>query len=239
MNIILFDDLYAENSLPADDYRALHIKKVLRLKAGDRFTAGVINAQKGEATLLSMTAEEIVFSFQANGDERAGLYPVTLLVAQVRPISMRRILREAVSLGVGRLVLVSTDTGEKSYAQAKLYEEGEYRSILIDGAMQSGCTGVSDVSFSASVEEALAALSPEGERIVLDNKRVGEPLSAMTIAGCPVVLAIGGERGFSDRERDLFAEHGFRFATLGSRILRTETAVSAGLAVLLGRMGLL
>lgn len=194
MNIILFDDLYAENSLPADDYRALHIKKVLRLKAGDRFTAGVINAQKGEATLLSMTAEEIVFSFQANGDERAGLYPVTLLVAQVRPISMRRILREAVSLGVGRLVLVSTDTGEKSYAQAKLYEEGEYRSILIDGAMQSGCTGVSEVSFCASVGEAIAALSPEGERIVLDNKRVGEPLSTMTIAGRPVVLAIGGDR---------------------------------------------
>jgi 16S rRNA (uracil1498-N3)-methyltransferase len=239
VNIILFDDLYAENSLPADDYRALHIKKVLRLKAGDRFTAGVINAQKGEATLLSMTAEEIVFSFQANGDERAGLYPVTLLVAQVRPISMRRILREAVSLGVGRLVLVSTDTGEKSYAQAKLYEEGEYRSILIDGAMQSGCTGVSEVSFCASVGEAIAALSPEGERIVLDNKRVGEPLSTMTIAGRPVVLAIGGERGFSDRERDLFEEHGFRFATLGRRILRTETAVSAGLAVLLGRMGLL
>lgn len=195
MNIILFDDLYAENSLPADDYRALHIKKVLRLKAGDRFTAGVINAQKGEATLLSMTAEEIVFSFQANGDERAGLYPVTLLVAQVRPISMRRILREAVSLGVGRLVLVSTDTGEKSYAQAKLYEEGEYRSILIDGAMQSGCTGVSEVSFCASVGEAIAALSPEGERIVLDNKRVGEPLSTMTIAGRPVVLAIGGSAG--------------------------------------------
>ncbi|MGI6489081.1 MAG: RNA methyltransferase PUA domain-containing protein [Sphaerochaeta sp.] len=75
MNIILFDDLYAENSLPADDYRALHIKKVLRLKAGDRFTAGVINAQKGEATLLSMTAEEIVFSFQANGDATAGAVP--------------------------------------------------------------------------------------------------------------------------------------------------------------------
>ena len=105
--------------------------------------------------------------------------------------------------------------------------------------MQSGCTGVSEVSFCASVGEAIAALSPEGERIVLDNKRVGEPLSTMTIAGRPVVLAIGGERGFSDRERDLFEEHGFRFATLGRRILRTETAVSAGLAVLLGRMGLL
>lgn len=239
MNIILFDDLNAENFLPADDERALHIRKVLRLKVGDRFLAGVINAQRGEATLLSMTGDGIVFSFHGNSEEAAALYPVTLLVAQVRPISMRRILREAVSLGAVRLVLVAADTAEKSYAQAKLYEEGEYRSILVDGAMQSGCTGVSEVSFASSVEEAIMGLCDEGERIVLDNKRAGVPLSTMSISGRPVVLAIGGERGFSDRERNLFEEHGFRFATLGSRILRTETAVSAGLAVLLGRMGLL
>jgi RsmE family RNA methyltransferase len=54
-----------------------------------------------------------------------------------------------------------------------------------------------------------------------------------------VVLAIGGERGFTDEERSVFESNGFSFAALGSRILRTETACSAGLAVLLGRMGLL
>ena len=239
MNIILFDALNAENFLPADDYRALHIKKVLRLGVGDRFTAGIINGNGGEATLLSVKPDGIVFSFQASGDAVPRLYPVTLLVSQVRPISMRRILREAVSLGVAEIVLVATDSAEKSYARAKLYESGEYRSILIDGAMQSGSTTVSDVSFASSAEDAIAHLGYDGQRIVLDNKRRGTPLSTMSVAPESVVLAIGGERGFSDRERDLFEESGFRFATLGSRILRTETAVSAGLAVLLGRMGLL
>lgn len=240
MNIILFDALNTDNSLPAGDYRAQHIKKVLRLGEGGRFAAGIINGPKGEATILSCTDEGISFSFTPEAGEEDALYPVTLLVAQVRPISMRRILREAVSLGVGQIILVSCDTSERSYAQAKLYESGEYQSILIDGAMQSGQTGVPPVQFAACVEEAIALTAEGAQRIVLDNRQAGSALSAMDVdGGSDVVLAIGGERGFSDRERGLFTLHGFRFATLGKRIVRTETAVSAGLAVLLGRMGLL
>ena len=70
VNIILFDDLYAENLLPADDYRALHIKGVAP-QGGRPLYGGRHQRSEREATLLSMTAEEIVFSFQANGDERA------------------------------------------------------------------------------------------------------------------------------------------------------------------------
>ncbi len=240
MNIILFEALAADNFLPRSDYRAQHIRKVLRLSEGDRFTAGIINGVKGEATIASSTAEGITFSFTPGGEAPVALYPVTLIVAQVRPISMRRILREAVSLGVGEIILASCDTGERSYQEAKLYESGEYRSILIDGAMQSGETGVPPVHFASSIEAAIARAPDGGQPIVLDNKQAGSALSQMEIDGRrAVVLAIGGERGFSDREREIFASHGFRFATLGRRILRTETAVSAGVAVLLGRMGLL
>ena len=53
------------------------------------------------------------------------------------------------------------------------------------------------------------------------------------------VLAIGPERGWSDKERKLFTDKGYRPMLLGSRVLRTETACSAGIAVLLSRMGLL
>ena len=152
---------------------------------------------------------------------------------------MRRILREAVSLGVSKIILTGSDTTEKSYADAKLYTNGEYRSILLDGAMQSGETGVSDVVFSSSVEEAVSCCEDSGARIVLDNVMEAKSLSSFPAPATPVVLAIGGERGFTDRERALFIASGFVPASLGKRILRTETACSAGLAVLLGRMNLL
>ncbi|NCC90066.1 MAG: RsmE family RNA methyltransferase, partial [Spirochaetia bacterium] len=98
----------------------------------------------------------------------------------------------------------------------------------------------SEVVFASSVRDALAKLGPDSTKIVLDNVRPGTPLSTLSLtAHQEVVLAIGGERGFTDAERDRFADAGFLFASLGSRILRTETACSAGVAVLLGRMGLL
>jgi 16S rRNA (uracil1498-N3)-methyltransferase len=239
MNIILFDHLESHNRLASDDYRARHINRVLALAVGDQFLAGVINGATGTATITDLKREWIDFTFETRGDGSA-LYPVTLLVAQVRPISMRRILREAVSLGVERIILTTTDTGEKSYASAKLYTTGEYRSILIDGAMQSGMTGLSEVIFASSVEEAMQKIDVKSVRIVLDNRREGIPLSTLTLdAKQPVILAIGGERGFSDRERGIFDAHGFLFASFGPRILRTETACSSATAVLLGRMGLL
>ncbi|MDY0287548.1 MAG: RsmE family RNA methyltransferase [Sphaerochaeta sp.] len=238
MNIILFTHLDVENSLPLLDPRALHMRKILKLGVGGQFLAGETNGPKGVATILSMDKESLRFSFISEGLSPP-LHPVTLLVAQVRPICMRRILREAVSLGVEQIILTGTETAEKSYADAKLYQSGEYRSILLDGAMQSGETGVSEVAFALSVADAIARVDSSPTKIVLDNRMDATPLSALAVSSTPVVLAIGGERGFTDRERTLFLASGFAPASLGGRILRTETACSAGIAVLLGRMGLL
>ena len=238
MNIILFTHLDAENSLPLLDYRALHIHKILKLGVGGQFFAGEVNGKKGLATILALDTENLQFSFTAR-ESSPPLYPVTLMVAQVRPICMRRILREAVSLGVTKIILTGSDTTEKSYADAKLYTSGEYQSILLDGAMQSGETSVSDVVFARSVEEAISLTEGAETRIVLDNVMQAESLATISAPTAPVVLAIGGERGFTERERSLFLASGFIPASLGKRILRTETACSAGLAVVLGRMNLL
>ncbi len=151
---------------------------------------------------------------------------------------MRRILREAVSLGAVRIILPITDLGEKSYSSSSLYTGGEYRKILLDGAMQAGKTGVSECIISSCVEDAVEKASSD-EMLLLDNVIGAEDLSSMNLEERSVTLAIGPERGWSSREREYFIRKGFKPTLLGSRILRTETAVSASLAVALSRMGLL
>jgi RsmE family RNA methyltransferase len=54
-----------------------------------------------------------------------------------------------------------------------------------------------------------------------------------------VVLAIGPERGWSDRERQLFAAAGFTRLSLGPRALRTETACTAALVLVMEKLGAL
>ena len=79
----------------------------------------------------------------------------------------------------------------------------------------------------------------EGEKLLMDNVIGAVNLSSLSLQGKRVILAIGPERGWSERERGIFLSSGFSPVLLGNRILRTETAAVAGPAVALTRMGLI
>jgi RsmE family RNA methyltransferase len=152
---------------------------------------------------------------------------------------MKRILREAVSLGVREIIVTGADTAERSYQDAKLWSTGEYRKYLLDGAMQSGYTGISELRFTTRVDNLKEDFTRMDNLVLLDNVLEGGRLADFSYSGGSVLLAVGPERGWSARERQVLVDSGFSSYSLGKRVLRTETACSAGTAVLLGRMGLL
>ncbi len=239
MNIILFE-LYPENGrIPLFDERGKHIKKILRLQEGESFLMGLVNGFAGRAVITRIDTEAISIDWKPEISP-VPLFPITLLVAQVRPICMKRILREAVSLGVERIFVSGTDTGERSYRDAKLWKDGEFYKYILSGAQQAGRTPIPELKLFNTldaVEEELKQEDADCVRIALDNGNPEIKLSIMQIpAGNKYILAVGPERGWSDRERALLAGAGFLSAGLGDRILRTETACSAGLSLLLGRL---
>ena len=294
MNIILFDDI--PKVISFTDPIGRHLKKVLKAEAGDCFKAGLVNGPRGELCIEAVEPEGYRVAWRESGPP-VGLYPLTMLVGFVRPISVKRILREAASLGVERLVFAVTDSGERSYREANLWKTGEYRQYLINGLQTAGGTVLPEVVLCGGLREALEALKaaeaasgaagsggasaavvapaggaarctkgvdgadsaesaesadsaprPVPVRLVLDNVSAGRPLasidltqrgSAGTAGSRRAVLAVGSERGWSERERGLFKTAGFESVSLGSRVLRTETACSTGAALVLARMGLL
>ena len=128
MNIILFDR--DEREFTKGDERYDHLRNVLHAKEGSTFRGGIINAERGECTVTSLTGEGVSFTF-APEKEDGNLFPLTVILAMVRPICMKRILRELVSLGVSRIILTTSELGEKSYRSSGLYTEGEYRKIML------------------------------------------------------------------------------------------------------------
>jgi RsmE family RNA methyltransferase len=73
--------------------------------------------------------------------------------------------------------------------------------------------------------------------IAADNVRPEGAISRMASTKRPVVLAIGSERGWSDRERDMFEEAGFLRLSRGSGALRTETACVAAKVLAIEKIG--
>ncbi|MGD1820101.1 MAG: 16S rRNA (uracil(1498)-N(3))-methyltransferase [Pleomorphochaeta sp.] len=239
MNIILFEKLDKINHLDINDERARHIKKILKLKVKDSFSAGVINGEKGVATILDINGKYIDFEFSKTDEEIVKLYPLTLLISYVRPICMKRIFREAVSLGVERIVLFNGDLTEKSYSKANFYVNKEYEKVLIDGAMQAAQTPISEVIIKNSLRDALNVFDKNYDKVLLDNVLKGDSLNTFNFRKEKCVIAIGPERGFSDRERNLFIANDFISYTIGKRVLRSETAACASIALTLSRMNLI
>lgn len=75
--------------------------------------------------------------------------------------------------------------------------------------------------------------------IALDNVRPEGALALLSARGQPLVLAVGSERGWSDRERDKLEEAGFLRLSMGERALRTETACVAAAVLALEKTGVL
>jgi RsmE family RNA methyltransferase len=252
VNIILFNPgefpALASNraslTLPSADPRAAHIIDVLRRKPGDTFDAGLVDGQRGKATLAAISPDDaslaLTFLWSAPPPP---LPPLTLIIGLPRPQTARKILNEATALGVSEMHFVATERGEPSYAQSTLWTTGEYRRHLIAGAAQAFCTRLPRITFSNTLTATIAALAtgqPGAHRIALDNYESPAPLGGHLkhISHAPIILALGSERGWTATERDQLRAAHFAFAHLGPRVLRTETAATAAITLSLAHLGL-
>ena len=236
VNLVLFEPHEVGQPLRRSDRRAAHLADVLRRKIGDTFDAGVINGPRGKATLTAISADTLEFTFTAHVPAAAAL-PATLIVGLPRPQTARDILRDATTLGVAALHFVRTDKAESSYAQSTLWSSGEWRRHVIAGAEQAFDTRIPEVTHGRPLRDILADTRAP-DRLALDNYEAAQPLAHVALPRKgPVAIAIGSERGWSAAERDLLREHGFQFVHLGSRVLRTETAVIAALTLIQAKIG--
>ena len=231
-----------DRPLPCGDPRAVHLLRVLRRRAGDTFDAGMVNGPRGKGTLTAIGAEALTLSF-AWGAAPPPLDPITLIVGLPRPQTARDILRDGTSLGVAAMHFVQTDKSEASYAHSSLWTGGEWRRQLIAGAEQAFDTRLPEVTWGQSLLEVVGHLPEHAGRVALDHYEAGDTLAKCLLPADPLpaslALAFGPERGWSNAERAALRGAGFVLAHLGARVLRTETAVTAAVALAKSRLGMM
>lgn len=247
MNIVLFEEVELVSPLPLCDPRVKHIQKILHKGVGDSFDAGIVNGAAGTAEILSVSPQGMEFRFVANGDGKP-LHPVTMIIGFPRPIQLKRLLRDIASLGVSQVHLCGTELGEKSYLKATLSQPEELHAMLKDGSIQAKSTHVPQVFVHQNVASCLDFVAGNTSiRVALDNIEptaslqgfLSSQFSADEVKTAGVVAAIGSERGWTAKERNLFRERGFTLCGMGERVLRTETAATTAVAIILSNMEIL
>jgi RsmE family RNA methyltransferase len=252
MNLILFEQNETDENLRINlkktDNRAVHLIRILKAEAGTIFEAGIINGKRGKAIISDITDDKIKLTFVPENSP-SGLHPVTLILGLSRPPTVRKVLKEATALGVCRFILCRTENGERSYLQSSGLKADKLRELFIEGAQQAFCTNLPDVEICDSLSKAVrlaGRLEAADIKIALDNVEAGVSLTEFwrarlinNVKTTGTVLAVGSERGWTDSERKILRINEFTFASLGERILRTETASIAGTAICLSGMGLI
>jgi 16S rRNA (uracil1498-N3)-methyltransferase len=158
---------------------------------------------------------------------------IRLLLSIVKFDRFEWCLEKATELGVSEIVPLAASRSEKALVQATTKRSERWRKILLESAQQARCLRPPALMDLSRAEEAFKACAAP-TRILLSERREARPIrEALSAASSnEVALAIGPEGGWTDEEFGAAGKCGFQEASLGKRILRTETAVIAALAML-------
>ncbi len=227
MNLLLFESEEIGNPLRRGDERYEHIRTILKSVPGDVLEAGIVNGPRGRVMIRETGIDAIKYDFVPGEAEEPPLKGLTMIIGCPRPPTARRLVKDLVTLGVGRLLFTDTDLNEKSYLQAKFWRDGLNEGAAREGAMQGKSTRIPPMDRYFSLNRALESL-PGGEtRLVpdlTDGPTLLQVLGSSLPEGATVAAAVGPERGWTDREREMLASRGFLPVSLGPRVLRTESA---------------
>ena len=165
-----------------------------------------------------------------------GAAPLVLLIAPLKPSCLETVVEKATELGVEELRVCKTD-----YTHLRPFSWRRLETIACEATQQSGRLEPPRVIPVAPLAEHVAALGPvtliwgdvpQGPRA----EEGGDLQTCLTesLEACrPIACVIGPEGGWSEAERAFLSAHphGYRLS-LGTTILRSETAALLGLGVI-------
>jgi len=236
---------------------AAHHMRVRRLDVGTRVALLDGRGTRGEGVIVRLVRRNATVAVEAAQSEpqpRA----VHLLLPIADKDRMLWLAEKAAELGAAswRPVQFRRSKSVASRGEGTMFTQ-KVAARMISAIEQSGSAWLPAIFPDATVDRAIAA-APEGIRVVLDG--AGAPLARMAIspspvhatngagagpssdatgAGAgpdpmlapPVVMVIGPEGGIEPDELEHLTEAGFTRASIGSTILRFETAAVAALGI--------
>jgi 16S rRNA (uracil1498-N3)-methyltransferase len=221
----------SEGKILGDDVK--HIYKVLRLEPGEKV---ILNNCKGKEFLgqiASVTKEsvavKIIEELQDNNES-----PINIFLFQGLPKAQKMdlIVQKGTELGITKFIPTITK-------RVDIKLKGEFKKldrlnrIALEAAKQSKRSIIPEVSEPITFEEALVQMASVDLFIVpyenAENYGIKAMINDLQEKGSlkdikTVGIMVGPEGGFEEDEINKLKENGAYIITLGSRILRTETA---------------
>ena len=226
-----FVDHFADGRAFLAGETAHHLGRVLRAEPGQLYELSDGN-RVWLARIAEVKRDRVEFSLIEELSSREPTVQTVLLLSVVKFDAFEFALEKATELGVSAIVPLVAARSEKSLLAAAPKRAERWKKILREASQQSRRVRIPEraplskpeAAFSWHAGRLKILLSERPEARSLRGILEGQNLAAA------VILAIGPEGGWTDAEVERAQTQGFREASLGRLILRTETAVIAALA---------
>ena len=240
--IRLFVDvpLVPGQNLPLPQDASRHALRVLRLKTGDGVTLFNGDGREYRARLVSADGRAASVHIEGmESPERESPLRITLIQSLARGEKMDWIIQKATELGVARIWPAITERSEVRLDGTRGEKRlDHWRAVAIAACEQCGRNVVPAINAPEALAAVLAAHPPSNtETRWMLHPGGATRLRNRASAQADVMLAVGPEGGFSDKDLDALSKAGFSALALGPRVLRTETAGLAAVAALQARYG--
>lgn len=209
-----------------------HLARVMRADPGDAVTLFDGSGAEFVANVERVGRDEVVLAIRERHEIDREL-PVRLVLAVALPKGDRQkwLVEKCVELGVKALVPLYTERGVAQPADSAL---ARLRRSVIEATKQCGRNRLMEIAEAQKWSDLAASTSPDTLRLVA-QPGASQSIIAACRAGdagshaCSreVCAAVGPEGGLSDNEYELALAQGWQGVSLGTRILRVETACLA------------
>ena len=212
---------------------ARHLTRVLRVEPGQRFEISD-NAAAYLAEIAEARGERVVFRLIEPIAPVEFPLRIALFASLFKFDRFEWMVEKATELGVERIVPVHATRTEKGLFEASHKRAERWRRIAREASQQSRRTRMPEIA--AGIEFDCAIPEPAEHRFFLEEIEAEPLLRALPQnrrARAFAALLLGPEGGWTDAEREAARNAGWIPVSLGSQILRAETAAAAALAIIM------
>ena len=213
-----------------------HIRKVLRLKAGDEIVVFDGSAKEYVGTIIEEGSASVVIVVQ-NVFSSESESPLEIALAQslLKGEKMDYLIQKATELGVNRIIpFFSSRTIPLLEESRRLKRYHRWKRIAVEASKQCGRGVVPKIEPLQDYFEMVQTATQDSLRLILWEKEGARLKDVLTGSKekKKIFFVIGPEGGFTQEEVEHARREGFIPVKLGRRILRSETSSLCLLSIL-------
>jgi 16S rRNA (uracil1498-N3)-methyltransferase len=196
------------------------ISRVLRLSVGETVIIFDGHGFEWVSEIVSVTKQEVVVKPMHKNKCAVPTHHVTLAQAIIKKDNFEWITEKATELGVAKIIPVVTERSEKKEVNLE-----RLKIISKEASEQSGRGDLVEILEVQKLEQFVSSTKNlmvfhiDGEMFKKDLIQEGS------------VICIGPEGGWSEKEVEMFRSHGAKIVSMGSLVLRAETAAISALSL--------